>query len=98
VGKRFCGMGIAVVNALSEVCKLEIRRDGRTWIQEYGKGNALSSFQDAGPAAATGTRLWFKPDTKILPRRIDGAVLRQCLDEIGREVPHAKIALTIESH
>ncbi len=95
IGKRFCGMGIAVVNALSASCKLEIRRDGRTWIQEYREGKALAPFHDASPAQSTGTRLWFRPDTTILPRRIDAAALRHCLDEIGREVPQAQIVLTI---
>jgi DNA gyrase subunit B len=96
VGKRFCGMGIAVVNALSESCKLEIRRDGRTWIQQYREGNALAPFADVGPAPSTGTRLWFKPDATLLPRRIDAAALRGCLDELAREVPQAQIVLTVE--
>jgi DNA gyrase subunit B len=95
IGKRFCGMGIAVVNALSEACKLEIRREGRTWIQEYRQGKALAPFRDAGPSASTGTRLWLRPDPTILPRRIDATALRRCLDEIGREVPQAQIVLTL---
>jgi DNA gyrase subunit B len=96
IGKRFCGMGIAVVNALSESCKLEIRREGRLWTQEYRQGNALAPFEDVGPASSTGTKLWFKPDQQILPRPIDAATLRRRLDEIGREVPQAEIALTLE--
>jgi DNA gyrase subunit B len=96
IGKRYCGLGIAVVNALSESCRLEIRRDGRIWTQEYRDGTPLAPFHDVGPAAATGTRLWFKPDPKLLPRRINAAELRRCLVEIGREVPEAEIILTIE--
>jgi DNA gyrase subunit B len=93
VGKRFCGAGIAVVNALSEFCTLEIRQDGRAWAQEYREGNALTPFTDIGPASADGTRIVFKPDTRILPRRVNPLDLQRRIDEISREVPRTRIGL-----
>ena len=96
IAERFCGLGLFVVNALSEAAKLELRRDGHTWMQEYRAGKALAPFADIGPATATGTTVWFKPDTTLLPRRIDAADLRRALDEIRREVPQAELVLTVE--
>jgi hypothetical protein len=50
---RFCGAGIAVVNALSAFCALEIRQDGRTWVvQRYREGKVLTPFAEIGPASA----------------------------------------------
>jgi DNA gyrase subunit B len=93
VGKRFCGAGIAVVNALSEFCTLEIRQDGRAWAQKYREGKALTPFADIGPASADGTRIVFKPDTRILPRRVNPLDLQSRIDEIAREVPQTRIGL-----
>jgi DNA gyrase subunit B len=93
VGKRFCGAGIAVVNALSEFCTLEIRQDGRAWAQQYREGKALAPFADLGPVAADGTRIVFKPDARILPRRVNAHDLRRRLDELAPEVPHTQIGL-----
>jgi DNA gyrase subunit B len=93
VGKRFCGAGIAVVNALSEFCTLEIRQDGRAWEQQYREGKVLTLFADIGPASADGTRIVFKPDTRNLPRRVNPLDLQRRIDEIAREVPQTRIGL-----
>jgi DNA gyrase subunit B len=95
VGKRFCARGIAVVNAASESCKLEVRRDGRVWFQEYREGRVLAPFRDLGRVSSTGTRFWFKLDRKILPRPIDPGDLRRRLDEISLEVPQTEIRFTV---
>ncbi len=91
--RRFCGAGIAVVNALSESCTVEIRQDGRTWAQHYREGKALMPFADIGPASADGTRIVFKPDMRILLRRVNPLDLKRRLDEIAREVPQTRICL-----
>src|SRR5919201_3955881 len=59
------GVGVSVVNALSEELVLEIKRDGFTWEQTYSKGDPTSKLKKVGPAKKTGTKVYFKPDTTI---------------------------------
>ena len=59
------GMGAKAMNALSEWCKAEVRRDGRLYFMEFERGYATSALQDMGPAAVTGTSIQFKPDAEI---------------------------------
>ncbi|MGH7884716.1 MAG: DNA gyrase subunit B, partial [Thermodesulfobacteriota bacterium] len=59
------GVGVTVVNALSELLKLEIRRDGKVWYQEYEKGVAVTELKDTGTTSKNGTKISFKPDTTI---------------------------------
>ncbi|MBN9118044.1 MAG: DNA gyrase subunit B [Planctomycetes bacterium] len=58
------GMGAKAMNALSEWCEAEVRRDGRVYKMEFEKGYATSALQDLGPASKgqTGTTITFKPD------------------------------------
>ncbi len=58
------GMGAKAMNALSEWCEAEVRRDGRVYQMEFEKGLATSKLKDLGPAAGnqTGTSISFKPD------------------------------------
>ncbi|MCU0868250.1 MAG: DNA topoisomerase (ATP-hydrolyzing) subunit B [Burkholderiales bacterium] len=53
------GVGVSVVNALSDWLKLEIRRDGRTWGIEFRRGERVADLQDLGPADSRGTRVHF---------------------------------------
>src|ERR671923_523035 len=50
------GVGVSVVNALSEELELEIKRDGFTWEQTYSKGDPTSKLKKVGPAKKTGTK------------------------------------------
>jgi DNA gyrase subunit B len=59
------GVGVSVVNALSEYLKAEIRRDGKTWEQEYKKGIPQKPAKPIGPAKTTGTTITFKADATI---------------------------------
>jgi DNA gyrase subunit B len=60
------GVGVSVVNALSESLDLEIWRNGWTWEQEYRAGVPLYPLKRTGKAGnKTGTRVTFKPDTSI---------------------------------
>ncbi|AWM41362.1 DNA gyrase subunit B [Gemmata obscuriglobus] len=58
------GMGAKAMNALSEWCTAEIKRDGRVYKMEFEKGYATSKLEDLGPApkGQTGTTITFKPD------------------------------------
>ena len=59
------GVGISVVNALSQQLELEIRREGKVWRQTYRRGEPSSSFEEIGTTDTTGTRVTFHPDTEI---------------------------------
>src|SRR5579864_5227675 len=61
------GVGVSVVNALSERLDLEIWRDGGTWTQEYGRGIPKAPLEKMGRAGRkTGTKVTFKPDGSIM--------------------------------
>jgi DNA gyrase subunit B len=61
------GVGVSVVNALSEWLVAEVRRDGKTYRQEFARGIAVSDMETVGKAAAgeTGTTISFLPDAEI---------------------------------
>ncbi len=59
------GVGVSVVNALSESVELEIRREGRVYRQKYARGKPLTPLEMEGKTDTTGTRLVIKPDSEI---------------------------------
>jgi len=59
------GVGVSVVNALSEHLELEIRRDQKVWRQTYERGQPTSDVEEIGVTENTGTRVTFAPDSKI---------------------------------
>ncbi|MDZ7798550.1 MAG: DNA topoisomerase (ATP-hydrolyzing) subunit B [Patescibacteria group bacterium] len=59
------GVGVSVVNALSEYTKAEVKRDGKIWVQEYKRGKPLSKVKSVGKTKETGTSITFKADPKI---------------------------------
>jgi DNA gyrase subunit B len=61
------GVGVTVVNALSEWLEAEVRREGSVWKQEYQKGEADGPVVRLGPAEDTGTLIRFLPDSEIFP-------------------------------
>ena len=58
------GVGVSVVNALSEYLLAEVYRDGKIWAQEYKYGKPLKKIRATGTARKTGTVITFKPDAK----------------------------------
>jgi len=59
------GVGVSVVNALSERLQLEISRDGCVWAQEYERGKPKADFKKGAKTKATGTTITFLPDDEI---------------------------------
>ena len=59
------GVGVSVVNALSENLEVEIKRDGKVYQQNYKRGDPQGKLKEVGISKERGTRVTFKPDTKI---------------------------------
>jgi DNA gyrase subunit B len=61
------GMGAKAMNALSEWCEAEVRREGRVYRMDFEKGYATSPLRDEAPApkGQTGTVITFKPDPEM---------------------------------
>ncbi len=64
------GVGVSVVNALSEWLEVEVKRDGKIFHQEYGCGKATSKMKTVGKSKTSGTRVTFKPDKKVFEQSI----------------------------
>jgi len=59
------GVGLSVVNALSENLELEIKRDGKVYQQQYKRGAPQTGLKEVGKSKERGTRITFSPDSKI---------------------------------
>jgi len=59
------GVGVSVVNALSEWMEVEVRRNGRIYWQRYQRGSVASDVEVRGHSEDTGTTVTFKPDGSI---------------------------------
>ncbi|MDR3295864.1 MAG: DNA topoisomerase (ATP-hydrolyzing) subunit B [Clostridiales Family XIII bacterium] len=59
------GVGASVVNALSEIMEVEIKRDGNIYRQTYSRGATQSKLEIVGEAKKTGSRTMFRPDPDI---------------------------------
>lgn len=62
------GVGVSVVNALSEWCEVEVARDGKVYYQKYEKGNPACELKVKGQKKQTGTKTTFKPDPNIFDK------------------------------
>src|SRR5579864_1487083 len=59
------GVGISVVNALSEEMITRVKRDGKTGEMRFERGLTKQKLKKIGPAEGTGTYQWFKPDREM---------------------------------
>ena len=59
------GVGISVVNALSETLEMEVRRGGKVYFQRYHRGTPETPVEETGITSQRGTKITFKPDPLI---------------------------------
>jgi DNA gyrase subunit B len=78
------GVGVSVVNALSEWLEVEVKRDGKIYHQRYKQGKTVSKLTVIGKASSIGTKVTFKPDRSIF-NKIDFSydILSQRLRELA---------------
>src|SRR6266496_2472053 len=86
------GVGVSVVNALSEKLEVWVDRDGKRHHMSFERGDTKKKLEVVGKAKGTGTTVWFKPDTGIFTEtRFDYATIANRL----RELAFLNKALTI---
>jgi DNA gyrase subunit B len=59
------GVGVSVVNALSAWLRVEVKRDGKLFRQEFARGEPTSDLKKVGPAKDSGTTITFLPDLEV---------------------------------
>ncbi|MBN1766460.1 MAG: DNA topoisomerase (ATP-hydrolyzing) subunit B [Sedimentisphaerales bacterium] len=86
------GVGISVVNALSEWLEVEVGRDGQAYRMSFARGIKKGDIREIGPSKRSGTKTVFKPDPEIFPEvefRFD------ILEHRLRELAYLNAGLTI---
>ncbi|MGD0228982.1 MAG: DNA topoisomerase (ATP-hydrolyzing) subunit B [Syntrophorhabdales bacterium] len=59
------GVGLSVVNALSEYLEVEVRRDGKVYFQRYERGEKITDLKVIGDTTKSGTKVHFRPDAEL---------------------------------
>ena len=91
------GVGISVVNALSESLEVCVKRGGKMYRQKYKKGVPESDLEEKGTSESTGTKITFKPDNEIFPDIIfDIDILKGRIKELAYLNSGIKIILKDE--
>jgi len=91
------GVGVSVVNALSEQLDIEVRRDGHVWRQTYQRGAPQAPLAKGEPTQATGTTITFRSDAEIFETTdLDFSTLEQRLRETAFLTRSLKISIVDE--
>jgi DNA gyrase subunit B len=91
------GVGLSVVNALSEQLLIEIRREGHVWRQEYQRGAPQAPLARGEASTQTGTTITFRPDADVFETTdLDFNVLEQRLRETAFLTRGLRIAIVDE--
>ena len=93
------GVGVSVVNALSETLKVWVKRDGREHFMEFRRGDTVRKLEVIGKVGPkeSGTKVWFKPDPEIFTELVyDYAILQSRLRELSYLNKGVSITLTDE--
>ncbi len=80
------GVGVSVVNALSETLKVWVKRDGKEHFMEFRRGDTVRKLEVLGKVGANecGTKVWFKPDAEIFTELVyDYTTLQSRLRELS---------------
>jgi DNA gyrase subunit B len=91
------GVGVSVVNALSERLHLEVRRDGHVWTQDYERGEPQGPLKRGAATKKTGTTITFLPDDEVFEEvAFDYATLAERLRETAFLTRNLRIDLVDE--
>ncbi len=91
------GVGVSVVNALSDQLRVLVRREGYTWTQDYSRGAPLAPLERGEPTDETGTTVTFRPDADIFESlEYEFATLEQRLRETAFLTRGLHISITDE--
>jgi len=94
------GVGVSAVNALSEWCEVEVRRDGKIYFQRYERGRPTEAVKEIGTSkgAETGNRTRFRFDREIFKDEVDYRfdTLAQRFREMAFVTRKVEISLTDE--
>jgi DNA gyrase subunit B len=91
------GVGVSVVNALSESLGVEVRRDGHVWRQSYERGVPQGPLAEGEATKATGTIITFLPDDEVFETLdFDFSILEQRLRETAFLTRGLRITLVDE--
>ncbi len=91
------GVGLSVVNALSELLEIEICREGHVWRQEYQRGAPQAPLAKGETSSDHGTTIKFRPDTEIFETtELEFATLEQRLRETAFLTRGLRISITDE--
>ncbi|MCK4578958.1 MAG: DNA topoisomerase IV subunit B, partial [Candidatus Marinimicrobia bacterium] len=89
------GVGVSVVNALSEWCRVEVYRDGKTHYQNYIRGEIDKPIEVTGKSRKTGTLIRFKPDPDVFQiKEFEFSIVDERLRELAYLNKNLKITLT----
>ena len=81
------GVGVTVVNFLSQWCEVEVYREGKVWTQSYERGVATGPVREAGITTKRGTKTTFKPDGQIFPNtKFSYDTLTKRLQELDTQI------------
>jgi DNA gyrase subunit B len=91
------GVGVSVVNALSEFLEVEVYRGGLIYSQRYERGETRSPLEVKGRTERRGTRVWFKPDPLIFETTdLDFDILSRRMRELAFLTRDVKIKISDE--
>jgi len=80
------GVGVSVVNALSESLKVWVKLDGKEWYMDFHRGDTTTKLKQVGTVRGkeSGTKVWFKPDAEIFTELVyDFTILSSRLRELS---------------
>ena len=91
------GVGVSVVNALSEFLEVEVYRDGKVYLQRYERGKAKTKLRVKGDTKKNGTKIHFMPDRKIFEKiQFDFETLARRMRELAFLTQGVKIQISDE--